>query len=139
MPTPLSLTSLRPSTNEAFDFETLALLDALDVPLPVQAASIDLDVLYGTPLEMHEPAGTSWELSRYATEVTAAPPDRRYGLSLTHGAEIAARVDASRDILAADPTIPVFLCERLADFPLPRATRLLRSIHPNRRCPRSAS
>ncbi|MFI8966950.1 hypothetical protein ACIGO8_33120 [Streptomyces sp. NPDC053493] len=125
MPAPLTLTTHRPSTGEVFDTETLTLLDELDVPLPTELtdAEVDLDIAFGTPLEMHEPAGTARETRRYAAAVLAAP-DRRHELALFHGAEIAARVDAGRDILAADPTITARIRERLVDVLLPHADRL---------------
>ncbi|MEU7031421.1 hypothetical protein AB0A60_32595 [Streptomyces sp. NPDC046275] len=130
MPATLTLTSHQPSTGEAFDAETLALLDELDVPLPAEVADVevDLDVAFGTPLEMYEPAGTAREMRRYAAAVLTVPPDRRYELALAHGAEIAARVDAGRDILAADPTITARVRERLVDVLLPHAARLRRTI-----------
>ncbi|MEV5140035.1 hypothetical protein AB0K71_17990 [Streptomyces syringium] len=63
MPAALTLTSHRPSTGEVVDAETLALLDELDVPLPADFA-VDLDIDFGTPLEMYEPAGTARPPSR---------------------------------------------------------------------------
>ncbi|MFF0486793.1 hypothetical protein [Streptomyces sp. NPDC004435] len=130
MPATLTLTSHQPSTSELFDAETLALLDELDVPLPVDLddAEIDLDAAFGTPLEMYEPAGTAREMRRYAAAVLTVPPDRRHELALAHGAEITARVDASRDILAADPSITTRVRERLVDVLLPHAARLRRTI-----------
>ncbi|MGW5003138.1 hypothetical protein ACWEP8_36410 [Streptomyces hydrogenans] len=130
MPATLTLTSHQPSSGEAVDAETLALLDELDVPLPVDLddAEVDLDIAFGTPLEMYEPAGTAREMRRYAAAVLTVPPDRRHELALAHGAEIAARVDAGRDILAADPTITARVRERLVDVLLPRAARLRRTI-----------
>ncbi|MFE1271272.1 hypothetical protein [Streptomyces sp. NPDC058758] len=130
MPATLPLTSHRPSSGEVFDAETLALLDELDIPLPTDLtdAEIGLDVAFGTPLEMYEPAGTAREMRRYAAAVLTVPPDRRHELALAHGAEIAARVDAGRDILATDPTITARVCERLVDVLLPHAARLRRTI-----------
>ncbi|TXS58212.1 hypothetical protein [Streptomyces sp. t39] len=130
MPATLTLTSHRHSSGEVVDAETLALLDELDVPLPVDLddAEVDLDAAFGTPLAMYEPAGTAREMRRYAAAVLAVPPDRRHELALAHGAEIAARVDARRDILAADPTITARVRERLVDVLLPHAARLRRTI-----------
>ncbi|MFC8492970.1 hypothetical protein ACFUJU_19645 [Streptomyces sp. NPDC057235] len=130
MPATLTLTSHQPSSGEVFDAETLALLDELDVPLPVDLddAEVDLDAAFGTPLAMYEPAGTVREMRRYAAAVLTVPPDRRHELALAHGAEIAARVDAGRDILAADPTITARVRERLVDVLLPHAARLRRTI-----------
>ncbi|GGU11085.1 hypothetical protein [Streptomyces lateritius] len=115
---------------EVFDAETLALLDELDVPLPTELADLDadLDIAWGTPLEMYEPAGSAREMRRYAAAVLTVPPDRRHELALTYGAEIAARVDASRDILAADPPITARVRERLVDILLPHADRLRRTV-----------
>ncbi|MFJ3099072.1 hypothetical protein [Streptomyces hydrogenans] len=130
MPATLTLTSHRPSSGEVFDAETLALLDELDVPLPTDLtdAEVDLDAAFGTPLEMYEPAGTAREMRRYAAAVLTVPPDRRQELALAHGAEITARVDAGRDILATDPSITARVRERLVDVLLPHAARLRRTI-----------
>ncbi|MFJ5787894.1 hypothetical protein [Streptomyces hydrogenans] len=130
MPATLTLTSHRPSSGEVFDAETLALLDELDVPLSVDLddAEVDLDVAFGTPLAMYEPAGTAREMRRYAAAVLTVPPDRRQELALAHGAEITARVDAGRDILATDPSITARVRERLVDVLLPHAARLRRTI-----------
>lgn len=130
MPVTLTLTSHRPSSGEVFDAETLALLDELDVPLPVDLTDVevDLDVAWGTPLAMYEPAGTAREMRRYAAAVLTVPPDRRNELALAHGAEITARVDAGRDILAADPSITARVRERLVDVLLPHADRLRRTV-----------
>ncbi len=127
MPATSTLTSHRPSTDEVFDAETLALLDELDVPLCADF-DVDLDIAFGTPLEMHEPAGTAREMRRYAAAVLTAPPNRRHELALAHGAEITARVDAGRDILATDPTITARVRERLIDVLLPYADRLRRTV-----------
>ncbi|WP_073918920.1 hypothetical protein [Streptomyces sp. CB02009] len=127
MPAAPTLTSHRFSTGEVFDAETLALLDELDIPLSADF-NVDLDIAFGTPLEMHEPAGTAREMRRYAAAVLTVLPGRRHELALAHGAEITARVDASRDILAADPTITARVRERLVDVLLPHAERLRRTI-----------
>ncbi|MFC8009267.1 hypothetical protein [Streptomyces cinereoruber] len=127
MPATPTLTAHRPSNDEVFDAETLALLDELDVPLSADF-DVDLDVAFGTPLEMHEPAGTAREMRRYAAEVLTVPLDRRQELALAYGAEITARVDAGRDILAADPSITARVRERLVDVLLPHADRLRRTI-----------
>ncbi|MFD4341779.1 hypothetical protein ACFWPP_31925 [Streptomyces anulatus] len=126
MPATLPPTSHR-STDEVYDAETLALLDELDVPLRVDFDA-DHDIAFGTPLEMHEPAGTAQEMRRYAAEVLTSPPAHRQQLALAYGAEITARVDASRDILAADPAITALVRERLVDVPLPYADRLRRTV-----------
>ncbi|MFE9360351.1 hypothetical protein ACFYPB_40640 [Streptomyces olivaceoviridis] len=110
------------SATEHFDTETLALLDELDVEFP-ECGGVDLDVVFGTPLEMYEPAGTRREMRAYAAAIVAAP-SQSYELSLSHGAEIQARVDAARDILADDPTITARVRERLVDVLLPYAAQL---------------
>ncbi|WP_331758580.1 hypothetical protein [Streptomyces anulatus] len=127
MPATLPPTSHRSGTDEVLDAETLALLDELDVPL---CADFDAahDIAFGTPLEMHEPAGTAGEMRRYAAEVLTSPPAHRQQLALAYGAEITARVDASRDILAADPAITALVRERLVDVLLPYADRLRRTV-----------
>ncbi|MFD7961299.1 hypothetical protein ACFV5J_10905 [Streptomyces zaomyceticus] len=102
---------------EVFDGETLALVDEFDVPFPELGDDLDLDVVFGTPSEMYEPAGNSRKMRRYAAAITAAPIDRRYELSLAHGAEIAARLDAARDIVTTDPTVTALVRERLVDAP----------------------
>ncbi|MFJ5098977.1 hypothetical protein [Streptomyces sp. NPDC088557] len=109
-----------------FDAAILALLNQLDVPLPTEHGDFDadLDLVFGTPLDLHEPAGSAREMRRYAAAVLAVPPGRRHELALAHGAEIAARVDAARDILASDPGITTRVRERLVDILLPHATQL---------------
>ncbi|MCT2546243.1 hypothetical protein [Streptomyces atratus] len=98
---------------EYFDTETLALLDELDVEIP-EFGEVDLDVAFGTPLEMYE-AGS-------------LPHERLDGLDIT--AAIAAiearenRMLAARDIAAADPTAIELVRERLVDVLLPYAAEL---------------
>lgn len=100
-------------TTETFDAETLALLEAVEVPLP-DFADLDLDVAFGTPLEMYE-AGH-------------LPHERLDGLDIT--AAIAAiearenRMLAARDIVAVDPTTTELVRERLVDVLLPYAEQL---------------
>ncbi|MEV8529196.1 hypothetical protein AB0451_34495 [Streptomyces sp. NPDC052000] len=98
---------------EYFDAETLALLEAVEVPLP-DFVDIDLDVAFGTPLEMYE--------------VGHLPHERLDGLDVT--AAIAAiearenRMLAARDIAATDPTATELVRERLVDVLLPYAAQL---------------
>ncbi|MEW9513759.1 hypothetical protein [Streptomyces bacillaris] len=98
---------------ENFDAETLALLRAVEVPLP-DFGGLDLDVAFGMPLEMFE-AGP-------------LPHEQLDGLDIT--AAIAAiearenRMLAARDILATDPTATELVRERLVDVLLPYATQL---------------
>ncbi|MDX3170270.1 hypothetical protein PV736_27410 [Streptomyces scabiei] len=109
-------TTSRPTASlatENFDAETLALLEAVEVPLP-DFADLDLDVAFGTPLEMHE-AGT-------------LPHERLDGLDITAAvAAIEARENrmlAARDIVATDPTVTELVRERLVDVLLPYAAQL---------------
>ncbi|MEU3602256.1 hypothetical protein ABZ714_26590 [Streptomyces sp. NPDC006798] len=98
---------------EHFDTETLALLEAVEVPLP-EFGDVDLDVAFGTPLEMYE--------------ASALPHERLDGLDIT--AAIAAiearenRLLAARDITATDPTATELVRERLVDVLLPYAAQL---------------
>ncbi|MFF9090474.1 hypothetical protein ACF1BE_29595 [Streptomyces sp. NPDC014991] len=108
--------------SEQFDSETLTLLDEPNVEIS-EFGGVDLDVVFGTPLEMYEPAGTRREIRAYAAAIVVAP-SRSYELSLSHGAEGQARVDAARDILADDPTITARVRERLVDVLLPYAAQL---------------
>ncbi|MFE0776911.1 hypothetical protein [Streptomyces sp. NPDC058861] len=131
MPTTLAptvrLTAGTHHHDEELDGETLALLDALDVHLPAfDDATVDLDVYYGTPLEMHEPAGTLREMRRYAAAIVSTAKTSYARLAEEAGAEIAARLDAARDIVATDPTLVPLVRERLADLLLPHTdqTRL---------------
>ncbi|WP_445403159.1 hypothetical protein ACSMX9_30035 (plasmid) [Streptomyces sp. LE64] len=109
-------TTSRPTAGlatENFDAETLALLEAVEVPLP-EFGGLDLDVAFGMPLEMFE-AG-------------ALPHERLDGLDIT--AAIAAiearenRMLAARDIVATDPTATELVRERLVDVLLPYAAQL---------------
>ncbi|MGW2612699.1 hypothetical protein ACWC4A_51925 [Streptomyces mirabilis] len=98
---------------EFFDNETLALLEVAEVPLP-EFGRIDLDVAFGTPLEMYA-AGP-------------LPHEQLDGLDIHAAIEaIEARENrmlAARDI-AADPAAATeLLRERLADVLLPYAAHL---------------
>ncbi|MFJ3497826.1 hypothetical protein ACIPPJ_30135 [Streptomyces sp. NPDC086091] len=97
---------------EHFDAETLALLEALEVPTP-EFSDVDLDVVFGTPLEMYEPWGTPREMAAFATRPHAEVVS-----------EFFARRYAAMDILAADPSITELVRERLADVLLPHAAQL---------------
>ncbi|MGA4803502.1 hypothetical protein [Streptomyces lavendulocolor] len=109
-------TTSRPTAGlatENFDAETLALLEAVEVPLP-EFGDLDLDVAFGMPLEMFE-AGP-------------LPHERLDGLDITAAvAAIEARENrmlAARDILATDPTATELVRERLVDVLLPYAAQL---------------
>ncbi|MEU9197777.1 hypothetical protein [Streptomyces hundungensis] len=109
-------TTRRPAASlatENFDAETLALLEAVEVPLP-EFGDVDLDVAFGTPLELFE-AGP-------------LPHERLDGLDITAAvAAIEARENrmlAARDILATDPTATELVRERLVDVLLPYAAQL---------------
>ncbi|MFH8717344.1 hypothetical protein [Streptomyces zaomyceticus] len=133
------LTAGTDQRDENFDAEALALMGELDVLFPGLGDDLDLDVVFGTPLEMYKPAGTDREMRRYAAAIAAAPADRRYELSFARGAEIAARLDAARDIVATDPTVTALVRERLLDVLLPHAPRLRRTIRPGRRAEPAAA
>lgn len=98
---------------EIFDAETLALLEAVEVPLP-PFTGLDVDIAFGTPLELHA-AGP-------------LPHERLDGLDITAAvAAIEARENrmlAARDIAATDPTATELVRERLVDVLLPYATQL---------------
>ncbi|MFC9431902.1 hypothetical protein [Streptomyces sp. NPDC056987] len=103
---------------EAFDAETQTLLNAIDVELP-GFGDVDLDVAFGTPLDMHE-AGllpheqVTGEMGReeFLDALIAADSARR------------ARMQAARDIVAADPAVTELVRERLVDVLLPYAAQL---------------
>ncbi|MFH9016107.1 hypothetical protein ACH4C6_32600 [Streptomyces sp. NPDC017943] len=109
-------TTSRPTAGlatETFDTETLALLEAVEVPLP-EFGGLDLDVAFGTPLEMFE-AGPLPHEQLDCLDITAAV------------AAIEARENrmlAARDIVATDPTATELVRERLVDVLLPYATQL---------------
>ncbi|WP_329564407.1 hypothetical protein OG711_38560 (plasmid) [Streptomyces uncialis] len=116
-------TARRPAAGlatETFDTETLALLEAVEVPL-ADFADIDLDVAFGTPLEMYDLV-TVHELARWdaATAVKKGKTKARDEVIADSGA----RREAARDILAADPSITELVRERLVDVLLPYAERL---------------
>ncbi|WP_051798518.1 hypothetical protein [Streptomyces sp. NRRL S-337] len=98
---------------EHFDAETLALLDAVEVPLP-EFAGLDLDVAFGTPLEMYEVGELPHE--RWAGVDMAVTLDALHSRY--------ARLVAARDIAADDPTIAIRVRERLVDVLLPYAAQL---------------
>ncbi|MGV9342857.1 hypothetical protein [Streptomyces sp. NPDC003688] len=93
---------------EHFDTETLALLDELDVELP-EFSGVDLDVAFGTPLELHELFATRHEKELPAQELLE---------------QFFARRHAALDMLADDPTITARVRERLVDVLLPYAAQL---------------
>ncbi|MEU8764753.1 hypothetical protein [Streptomyces sp. NPDC048659] len=112
MPATLTLTSHRPGPGEVFDAETLALLDELDVPLTMDIDA-DLDIAFGTPLELYHQHPTASELAALATRPVGEV-----------GRELVARVHAAEDILAGDPSITARVRERLVDVLLPYAVQL---------------
>lgn len=99
--------------DECFDLETQRLLEVVVVDLP-EFGNIDLDIAFGTPLEMYE-AGP-------------LPHERLDGLDITAAvAAIEARENrmlAARDIAATDPTATELVRERLVDVLLPYAAQL---------------
>lgn len=107
-------TTTRPTAGlatENFDAETQELLDELDVELP-EFGGVDLDVVFGTPLEMYEFV-TPGELARY--DAAASARGGRTKAQDEVGSEFAARRDAARDIVAADPSITERVRERLLE------------------------
>jgi hypothetical protein len=95
---------------ENFDAETLALLEAVEVPLPVpDFADLDLDVAFGTPLEMHEPFATAREKGLASQDLLE---------------QFFARRHAALDIVADDSSITIRVRERLVDVLLPYAAQL---------------
>ncbi|MDX3366173.1 hypothetical protein PV387_09030 [Streptomyces sp. ME02-6987-2C] len=115
MPATPTLTPQRNSTDELSDAETLALLDELDVPLPTELADfdVDLDIAFGTPLEMHEPFATVREKDLPSQDLLE---------------QFFARRQAALDIVADDPSITTRVRERLVDVLLPYADRLRQTI-----------
>ncbi|MEU1407851.1 hypothetical protein ABZ471_36940 [Streptomyces sp. NPDC005728] len=99
--------------SESFDAETLALLDAIEVDLP-EFGDIDLDVAFGTPLDMYEASELPYEHLAGLDEKSA-----RDAIRARHD-----RLLAAADITADDPTIVVRVQERLIDVLLPYAAQL---------------
>lgn len=97
-------------TTEHFDTETQELLDAIDVELP-DFGDIDMDIAFGTPLEMYEPWATPRETAALNADVADVT-------------EFFARRHAAQDILAAGSSITERVRERLVDVLLPYATQL---------------
>ncbi|MER5465548.1 hypothetical protein ABT010_33640 [Streptomyces sp. NPDC002668] len=98
---------------EVFAIETLALLNAVEVPL-LEFEDVDLDIAFGTPVEMYA-AGP-------------LPHEQLGGLDLEAAIEAIEawenRMLAARDIAAADPSIARFVRGRLVDVLLPYAAQL---------------
>ncbi|MCX4598343.1 hypothetical protein OG819_55390 [Streptomyces sp. NBC_01549] len=97
---------------EFFDKETLALLHAMEVELP-EFAGLDLDVAFGTPLEMYA-AGPLLHEQLDGLDIHAA-------IEAIEAREN--RMLAARDI-AAGPVATELLRERLVDVVLPYAAQL---------------
>ncbi|MFD3931731.1 hypothetical protein [Streptomyces sp. NPDC058614] len=100
--------------SEHFDSETFALLETVADGIEIPEFDADLDVVFGTPLDMYE-----------AGEL---PHERLVGLGENAAIDaIQARHDrllAAADITAADPSIARFVRERLVDVLLPYAAQL---------------
>lgn len=107
-------------TTEHFDTETQELLNAIDVELP-DFGDIDMDIAFGTPLEMYGLV-TSDELARWDAAAAATKGKTKARDEVI--AESGARREAARDILAADPSIAELVRERLVDVLLPYAAQL---------------
>ncbi|MGW7595270.1 hypothetical protein [Streptomyces rubiginosohelvolus] len=99
--------------SEQFDAETLELLEAVEVPLP-PFADLDLDVVFGTPLEMYA-AGPLAHEKLDGLDITAA-------IAAIEARET--RMLAATDIAATDPTVTELVRERLVDVLLPYAAQL---------------
>ncbi|MEU1568617.1 hypothetical protein ABZ504_51475 [Streptomyces mirabilis] len=100
---------------EDFDVETQELLDAIEVELPdFGGADLDLDVAFGTPIEMYETGFLPHERWEGLDAATAIQRLRAW-----HDRQLAAA-----DILADDPEIAVRVRERLVDVLLPYAAQL---------------
>ncbi|MYR27806.1 hypothetical protein GTW68_16555 [Streptomyces sp. SID4945] len=102
-----------------FDTETLALLEAVEVPL-LKFSDLDLDVAFGTPMEMYDLVTTD-ELARWDAVSTVKGRARARDEVV---ADSGARRDAARDILAADPTVTELVRERFVDILIPAARQL---------------
>ncbi|MEU8851972.1 hypothetical protein AB0C70_38410 [Streptomyces sp. NPDC048564] len=97
---------------ESFDRETIALLDAIEVELP-EFGDIDLDVAFGTPLDLYE-AGTLAHEQLDGLDIYAA-------IEAIEAREH--RLAAARDIVT-DPAVTALIRERLVDVLLPYAAQL---------------
>jgi len=111
---------------EVFDAETLALLADIEVDLP-DFGSVDLDVVFGTPLSLYEGG--------------LLPGESIDGLEGLEGDDLKAAIEsavdaresrmyAAADITADDPTIAARVREVLADVLLPYAAQLARPVRP---------
>ncbi|WP_331736942.1 hypothetical protein OG426_55705 (plasmid) [Streptomyces canus] len=97
---------------ESFDRETITLLEAIEVELP-EFSDIDLDVAFGTPLDLYE-AGTLAHEQLDGLDIYAA-------IEAIEARE--SRLAAARDIVA-DPAVIALVRERLVDVLLPYAYQL---------------
>ncbi|UXY33223.1 hypothetical protein [Streptomyces sp. HUAS TT20] len=98
--------------SESFDRETLALLDELEVEFP-EFGDVDLDVAFGTPLDLYE-AGTLAHEQLDGLDIYTA-------IEAIEAREN--RLAAARDIVA-DPAVTALVRERLVDVLLPYASQL---------------
>jgi hypothetical protein len=105
---------------EDFDVETQELLDAIEVELP-DFGDVDLDVAFGTPLEMYEFV-TPGELARW--DAASSLKKGRTAAREKVAAESAARRAAAQDIVTSDPSITELVRDRLVDVLLPYAAQL---------------
>ncbi|MGA5363943.1 hypothetical protein [Streptomyces purpurascens] len=115
--------SSRPAASpatEGFDMETQELLDAIEVELP-DFGDVDLDIAFGTPLEMYEFV-TPGELARWDAASRLKKGRKAARAKVAH--DSAARRAAAEDILAADPSITELVRERLVDALIPHAAQL---------------
>ena len=112
-----------PSTGLAdhFDSETYELLEAVVGGIEIPEFEVDLDVVFGTPLEMYEFV-TSGELAGW--DAASSLKKGRKAAQDKVGTDFAARRAAAEDILATDPSITELVRERLVDVLLPYAAQL---------------
>ncbi|MCX4554273.1 hypothetical protein [Streptomyces sp. NBC_01500] len=106
-------------TDECFDLETQRLLEAVAVDAP-EFGDIDLDIAFGTPLEMNEADLLPRE------QVTSREDSRTEFIDalITADTTRRARLHAAHDINAADPGIARLVRERLVDVLLPYTAQL---------------
>ncbi|MDX3066436.1 hypothetical protein PV518_30390, partial [Streptomyces sp. ND04-05B] len=102
--------------SEHFDSETLELLEAVVDGIEIPEFEVDLDVAFGTPLEMYEFV-TPGELARWDAASSLKKGRKAAQAKVAH--DSAARRAAAEDILATDPSITELVPDGLFDALLP--------------------